>query len=68
MSSDALIQMAESCSATRRAIGRLLLTAEGSPERAAAEEAYRTAVRGLLHRVREEECALFLEAAGELAG
>lgn len=68
MPSDNLIRMAESCSVVRRAIGRLLLTPEGSPERVEAEATYRGAVRELLLRVREEECALFLEAAGELAG
>lgn len=67
MPSDNLIRMAESCSVVRRAIGRLLLTPEHSAERAAADEAYRKAVRELLQHLREEECALFLEAAGELA-
>lgn len=67
MPSDNLILMAESCSVVRRSIGRLLLTRENSTERAAAEEAYRRAIRELLLRVRTEECALFLEAAGELS-
>ena len=67
MSSDNLIRMAESCSVLRRSIGRLLLTPENSAERAAAEESYRRALRELLLRAREEECALYLEAAGELS-
>ncbi|MCG3134312.1 MAG: hypothetical protein HMLKMBBP_01607 [Planctomycetes bacterium] len=67
MQSENLIHMAESCSDVRRAIGRMLLAPEGSDERAAAEEHYHDALRGLLRRVREEECGILLEAAGELA-
>ena len=67
MPSDNLIRMAESCSVVRRSIGRLLLTPENSTERAAAEEAYKRSARALLLSVRAEECALFLEAAGELS-
>ena len=67
MASDNLIRLAESCSAVRRAIGRVLLTPEGSAERLEAERAYHDLLRGLLRHVREEECALLLEAAGELA-
>lgn len=67
MASDNLIRLAESCSAVRRAIGRVLLTPEGSPERLEAEAAYQEVLRGMLRHVREEECALLLEAAGELS-
>jgi hypothetical protein len=67
MSSENLIRLAESCSVVRRGIGRVLLAPEGSPARAASEERYRADLRELLRIAREEECALFLEAAGELS-
>ena len=67
MASDTLIRMAEQCSVVRRCIGSVLMTPEGTPERAAAEDAYRAAVRDLLREVRAEEFSLLLEAAGELA-
>jgi hypothetical protein len=62
-----LIALAESCSAVRAALGRMLLAAEDSPERAAAADAYRRALTTLLRTAREEECGLYLEVAGELA-
>jgi hypothetical protein len=62
-----LIRMAESCSAVRRAIGRMLLAPEGSEARAEAERAYHESLRELLREVRDEECGLLLEAAGELS-
>lgn len=67
MPSENLIRMAESCSSVRRAIGRMLLSPEGSPDRAEAERAYQASLRELLRQVREEECGLLLEAAGELS-
>ena len=67
MSSENLIRLAESCSVVRRMIGRALLSPEDSPARAAAEEEYRAALRELLRIVRDEECALLLESAGELS-
>lgn len=62
-----LIALAESCSAVRGALGRMLLAADDSPERNAAAESYRRALTALLRTVREEECGLYLEVAGELA-
>lgn len=67
MSSENLIRMAESCSVVRRSIGRVLLSPEESDARTEAAEQYRAALRELLRVVREEECAIFLESAGELA-
>jgi hypothetical protein len=67
MSNDNLIRMAESCSVVRRSIGRVLLAPESSPQRAEAEAQYQAALRELLRIARDEECALFLEAAGELS-
>lgn len=67
MSSENLIRMAESCSIVRRSIGRVLLLPDGAPARSEAEEQYRASLRDLLRLVREEECALYLEAAGELS-
>ena len=67
MTTDRLIHLAESCSAVRSAIGRLLLSGEGTEERAAAAETYRRALRELLRSAREEEAGLFLEVAGELS-
>jgi hypothetical protein len=62
-----MIALAEACSAVRAALGRMLLAAEDSPERAAAQESYRRALTTLLRTAREEECGLYLEVAGELA-
>ncbi len=67
MHSENLIRMAEACSGVRRGIGRMLLAAEGSEAREEAEREYRTALRELLRHVREEECGLLLESAGELS-
>ena len=67
MPSENLIHMAESCSALRRAIGRMLLSPVGSEDRAEAERMYHASLRDLLRQVREEECGLLLEAAGELS-
>lgn len=67
MSQANLITVAESCSAVRGAIGRMLLAAEDSPERDKAAEAYDRALRSLLRAVREEECGVYLEVAGEIA-
>jgi len=67
MSQANLIALAESCSGVRAAIGRLLLSAEDSPGRAAATESYRRSLRSLLRIAREEECGMYLEIAGELA-
>ena len=66
MTTDRLIQLAESCSAVRSSIGRLLLSAEGSEERSTAVEAYERSLRELLSRAREEEAGLYLEVAGQL--
>lgn len=62
-----LVALAESCSAVRASIGRMLLREEDSPEREAAAEQYRRALRALLRVAREEECGIYLEVAGELA-
>jgi hypothetical protein len=67
MSQSNLIALAESCSAVRAAIGKMLLTAEGGREREAADENCRRALKQLLRLAREEECGLYLEVAGELA-
>jgi len=67
MTTDRLIQLAESCSSVRSSIGRLLLSAEGSPERSDAAETYRRSLREFLRQAREEEAGLFLEVAGELS-
>ena len=67
MSHSNQIALAESCSAVRAAIGRMLMSAADSPEHAAASEQYRSALRGLLRAAREEECGLYLEVAGDLA-
>ncbi len=67
MSQNNLITLAEACSAVRSALGRMLLAPEDSPERAAAAETYRAALRRLLRAAREEECGVYLEIAGELA-
>ena len=67
MTTDRLINLAESCSFVRSSIGRLLLTAEGSEERSAAADAYRRSLHDLLRNAREEEAGLFLEVAGELS-
>jgi hypothetical protein len=67
MSHANLIVLAESCSAVRSAIGRMLLCAEESDQRTAAEAAYQRALRSLLRIAREEECGAYLEIAGELA-
>lgn len=67
MSQTNLIALAERCSAVRAAIGRMLLAPEDSPQRAVAAEAYHRALRNLLRVVREEECGLYIEVAGELA-
>ena len=67
MSQSNLIALAESCSAVRGAIGRMLLAAEGSPERGVAADAYDRALRSLLRVAREEECGVYLEVAGEIA-
>jgi hypothetical protein len=67
MSQSNLIALAESCSGVRAAVGRMLLSGEESPERTAAADHYRRALRNLLRLAREEECGLYLEIAGELA-
>jgi hypothetical protein len=67
MSHANLVVLAESCTGVRASIGRMLLAAEESPERAAASESYRRCLRNLLRIAREEECGLYLEVAGELA-
>jgi hypothetical protein len=67
MASDELIRMADRCGAVRRSIGRVLMSPDGSSERVAAEERFHEELRLLLRQVREQECALLLEAAGELA-
>ena len=67
MPSENLVRMAESCSAVRHGIGRMLLAPPDSDARAAAELDYRRALRDLLRHVREAECGLLLEAAGELS-
>lgn len=67
MSQDRLIHLAESCSAVRATIGRMLLTPESDRTRDEAVAAYREALRALLQAAREEECGMFLEVAGELS-
>ena len=67
MSHSDLITLAESCSAVRGAIGRMLLCRENSPERAAAAETYGRSLRTLLRVAREAECGVYLEVAGEIA-
>ncbi len=67
MTNDRLITLAESCSAVRASIGRMLLAGELTEERAEAREAYRAALRMLLRAAREEECGMYLEIAGELS-
>jgi len=62
-----MIALAEACSAVRAALGKMLLSADDSPERVAAHESYRRALTTLLRTAREEECGLYLEVAGELA-
>jgi len=66
MPNDRLIHLAESCSAVRASIGRMLLSEETSEERLAAADSYRRSLRTLLRLAREEECGVFLEVAGEL--
>ena len=66
MTNERLIHLAESCSAVRSSIGRMLLSEESSEERLAAADAYRRSLRKLLRLAREEECGVFLEVAGEL--
>jgi hypothetical protein len=61
------IALAEACSLVRGAVGKLLITQEDSPQRAAADGAYRKALAELLRIAREEECGLYLQVAGELA-
>jgi hypothetical protein len=67
MSQSNLVVLAESCSAVRASIGRMLLTSENSPARAAAADKYRRSLKELLRLAREEEYGLYLEVAGELA-
>ena len=67
MSQDRLIHLAESCSAVRASIGRMLLTPENDRNRDDVVASYRQALRSLLQAAREEECGLFLEVAGELS-
>jgi hypothetical protein len=67
MAQSDLVTLAESCSAVRASIGRMLLAAADSPEREAAAEKYRRALRTLLRIAREEEYGIYLEVAGELA-
>jgi hypothetical protein len=62
-----LVVLAESCSAVRASIGRMLLTSEDSPARDAATDKYRRSLKALLRAAREEEYGLYLEVAGELA-
>ncbi len=66
MSQSNLVALAESCSAVRASIGRMLLSADDSPERAAGAERYREALKALLRIAREEEYGIYLEVAGEL--
>ena len=66
MPSENLVRMAEACSKVRHGIGRMLLAPPDSDARTAAELDYRRALRDLLRHVREAECGLLLEAAGEL--
>jgi hypothetical protein len=61
------IALAESCSQVRSSIGKVLLTRDETPERLAADTAYRRALEELLRIAREEECGLYLQVAGELA-
>ena len=61
------IALAEECSRVRAAVGRMLLAPDDSPERVAAEKAYRGHLRKLLRLAREEECGMYLEIAGEIA-
>ena len=67
MTNERLIQLAESCSAVRASIGRMLLSDEASEQRAEATDCYRDSLRELLRVAREDECGLFLEVAGELS-
>ena len=67
MTNERLITLAESCSAVRASIGRMLLSDEQSEVREEAARAYRASLRELMQRAREEECGLFLEVAGELS-
>ncbi len=62
-----LLVLAESCSAVRASIGRMLMAAEDSPERAAAADRYRRSLKALLRAARAEEYGIYLEVAGELA-
>jgi hypothetical protein len=61
------IALAELCSQVRSAIGKVLLTRDETPERLAADAAYRRALEELLRIAREEECGLYLQVAGDLA-
>lgn len=61
------IALAEACTNVRSAIGKVLLTRDETPERIAADAAYRRALEDLLRIVREDECGLYLQVAGELA-
>jgi hypothetical protein len=67
MSQSNLIALAESCSALRTAIGRMLLAEAESAERKIALATYGRELRRLLRVAREQECGLYLEVAGELA-
>lgn len=66
MSQTTLIVLAESCSTLRGAIGRMLLTAESSPEREKATAAYELALRSMLRAARDAECGIYLEVAGDV--
>jgi uncharacterized protein YbgA (DUF1722 family) len=66
MASERLILLAESCSALRASIGRMLLADRGSVEHAAAAEGYDQALRDLLRHARQEELAVYLEVAGDV--
>ena len=68
MTHDRLIHLAEACSTVRASIGRMLLAAEASEDQIEARETYRASLRTLLQLARDEECGVFLEVAGELAG
>jgi len=67
MSKANLIALAEACSRVRGSIGRMLLAADGSPEQIDAGNVYRSSLEDLLRVVREEQCGLYLEIAGEFA-
>ena len=67
MSKDSLIALAAACSEVRTDIGRVLLAREATGPHDAASRRFEASLRELLRLVREEQCGMYLEVAGELA-